>query len=93
MQAIRSRGLKGKLVNPPVLLEVMRWWSCSLMLLACRKPPVYDCRSISAEDCDWTAAQERAAIALNQSGDFRCLNRAPGGASRDYNRSCFSLLL
>ena len=54
--------------------------------------------ALISENCDWTAAQECAAIAryrvldregrvVNPSGDFRCLNKAPGGESHDHGYS------
>ena len=60
--------------------------------------------ALISEQCDWIAAQETAAIAcyrvrdckgrvVNEGGDARCLNRAPGGESHGHGYSPHFLYL
>ena len=60
--------------------------------------------ALISEQCDWVAAQETAAIAryrvrdrkgrvVNERGDARCLNRAPGGESHGHGYSPHFLYL
>ena len=60
--------------------------------------------ALISEQCDWVAVQERAAIAhyqvrdrkgrvVNERGDARCLNRAPGGESHGHGYSPHFLYL
>ena len=60
--------------------------------------------ALISEQCDWVAAQETAALAnyrvrdrkgrvVNERGDARCLNRAPGGESHGHGYSPHFLYL
>ena len=60
--------------------------------------------ALISEQCDWVAVQERAPIAhyqvrdckgrvVNERGDARCLNRAPGGESHGHGYSPHFLYL